>query len=224
MKKLILLLALCLVVTLTARAQVTTETILVNATFAETSDPTGPYLLLPAPTFSLNGQFTVNENTGVVSNWTLTLTGAGGATGTMSSLNGGIAQQICQYPSCLGDNLFPGYLNFNFTQGTDNVSLYSLFGDFSSFSSAGEESPLCPVSVTQYGIGGPIVGTPPCPTNSTAAFDGQGGVVYGVTNSAETSGFLEIKNVAETPELPSWVLLIAGSSLFCVFELLRRRA
>jgi hypothetical protein len=225
---LVFFMALALLSASALHAQDTDITILVNAFFVPGNDVSAVFPST-GPTFNVSGTLVLNETSNQISAYNLTFTTPSGTTQYMSSLNGGLASIVngCPslYPNCLTTPGSPGnggYLGLLFTQGKSSADLWTNF--YSSAFTVGETIGVCPTVLTYYGDN--LVNSPPCPATSTAGFNGQTGVVYGVTNFEQSSGDLSILSIGpaqETPELPSWILLAAGAMVLGLFEMLRRR-
>jgi hypothetical protein len=171
-------------------------------------------------TLDLVGQFTFNELTNQVLSWDLTYSGLASAT-VVGSTPFTIACGIGS--SCSLNNV--GELDFNIG-GANLQTSYMNGGGFlpGDGLTVGETIALCPNPTTQYGS--TIVGTNvQCSYDASTLVNGQNYEIYSQLATDNSSGTLDIlASRAETPELPSWMLLAAGAVLLGLFEMLRRRA
>jgi hypothetical protein len=221
MKKLALFFVMTLVLlwASTLRAQDTDVVIGVNASFVP---GLGVTAIFPetGPSLDLTGDFTYNETTNQVVSWSLSYAVlATGATGTLSGntpFTAGDAFLDNDVPGHVG----VGWLGFGFSQGSNYADLNTVYFLGPSVST-GQKIDLCPPSATDTPSG--VVDGEPCYATSIADFNGQTGELYSTSNG-NSSGSLDILSVAETPELPSWMLLVTGAVLLGLFEALRRRA
>ena len=170
-----------------------------------------------APTIFLSGIFTLDLNTSTISNWSMTLSDVNGV-GQLSPLNGGTAEAFCYGFLCPGgDNTIAW--GFGFSQGTDFVGLDTLLNTQGLIFSS--DNPLCS-EIDEFHM------AVSCLVTSTAAFDGQVGVVWNGDpshNVADTSGSLYLINSssspASMPEPSSCLLLAAGALIVALYRALR---
>jgi hypothetical protein len=181
------------------------------------------------PQLTLTGTLTMDETLQTITNYNLMLTSASGTT-DMSSASGGIASVYCWSPNncnptaSLAGVTFENYQNLIFTEGGNSVNLTTI----GVLSEGMPDTALCPTIYTVYSTG--QISSPPCAVTSYANLNGTESVIYttpasaynGTTNLG-TSGTLDATSFAETPELPPWMLLVAGAGVLAIIEMLRRR-
>jgi hypothetical protein len=186
-------------------------TVGVNASFiASENFGSGPFAFL-------TGQFTLDEDTKVISSWSLTIMGPAGATYLLSPQNGGIATALCDfaglpcpYPALVPFSTNPGW-TFTFSNGSTVLSMDTLFNSALPFF-PGESLQLCPLQNTFY-PGNVDALSPACAFTSHATFNNQTGFMYELSDNSSSSGILTVTSVTSTPEPAESTLLLLGMAI-----------
>lgn len=186
-----------------------------SSSFVPTDSSGAAAIFGNGPSLFVTGQFTLDEDTSVISSWNMSFLGPLGATYQLSAQNRGMATA----------KLEAATWNFSFGNGTASLDIFTLvLNDPLRPFSAQEVLQLCGAPFTIY-PGNVIVGEQRCVTTSGASFDDQDVAIYQLPNGF-SSGTLTVSSVASTPEpSESSGLLLGLAALFvCMAFKTRRRA
>jgi hypothetical protein len=183
----------------------------VSASFiASQNFGTGPFAFL-------TGQFTLDEDTKIISSWSMTIVGPAGATYTLSAQNGGVATAMCPfgslpcpYPAPFPMTTNPGW-TFSFSNGSTGIFMDTLYNSAVPFF-AGESLQLCPLQNTVYPSGFDAV-SPACAFTSSAIFNGGTAFMYELEDNSSSSGILTVVSVTSTPEPAESTMLLVGIAI-----------
>ena len=168
------------------------------------------------PSLFVTGQFTLDEDTGVISSWNMSFLGPLGATYQLSPQDGGMASASCRpgLPCVPPGPLDFATWNFSFGNSTASLDIVTLRLTNSSLPFFPQEVlQLCAAPLTIYPGNVIVGGDQPCDSTSSASFAGQNGVIYQLPDGF-SSGTLTVSSVVSTPEPSESSGLLFGLAIF----------
>jgi hypothetical protein len=190
----------------------------VSASFVPT-DSSGTFATFGnGPSLFVTGQFTLDEDTGVISSWNMSFLGPLGATYQLSAQNGGMASATCRPDiTCVPVGPFKeSTWDFSFGNSTASLNIATFrLSDSSQPFFTQEVLQLCAAPLTIYPGNVLVGGDQPCDTTSSASFAGQNGVIYQLPDEF-SSGTLTVSSAVSTPEPSESSGLLLGLALLFV--------
>ena len=187
-----------------------------SASFVPLDLSSGAAIFGNGPSLFVTGQFTLDEDTGVISSWNMSFLGPLGATYQLSPQNGGMASASCSPPVLPCGSISLAEWNFSFGNSTASLNLSTFKLTDSSLPFFPQEVlQLCAAPATIYPGNVVVFSEQPCEGLGSASFAGQTGVIYQLPNSF-SSGTLTVSSVVSTPEPSESSGLLLGLALLFV--------